>query len=48
METDDFIVKRLPIKYRAFAVVTASIVIQFTIGLVYTFGNVFKIFIFYI
>lgn len=45
METNDFIVKKLPKKYRTIAIIIASVVIQFTIGIVYTFGNNFFILI---
>lgn len=41
METDDFIVKRISKKYRTIVVIAAAIVIQFTNGLVYTFGKFF-------
>ena len=39
MDTDDFVVKRVPPPLRAFAVIGAGIILQFTYGIVYTFGN---------
>lgn len=39
MDTDDFIVKRIPKAARPFVVIGAGIVLQATYGIVYTFGN---------
>lgn len=39
METDDFVVRRVPPSLRAFAVIAAGMTLQFTYGIVYTFGN---------
>jgi hypothetical protein len=38
METEDYLLKLFPAKWRAPVVITAGVVIQFTLGLVYTFG----------
>uniref|UniRef100_A0A914CCA0 Major facilitator superfamily (MFS) profile domain-containing protein n=1 Tax=Acrobeloides nanus TaxID=290746 RepID=A0A914CCA0_9BILA len=40
MDTDDFIVKRIPKAARPFVVIGAGIVLQATYGIVYTFGNI--------
>uniref|UniRef100_A0A914PLN5 Major facilitator superfamily (MFS) profile domain-containing protein n=1 Tax=Panagrolaimus davidi TaxID=227884 RepID=A0A914PLN5_9BILA len=39
METDDVIVKRVPKSVRIIVVVAAGVLLQFTYGTVYTFGN---------
>ncbi|KAE9547167.1 hypothetical protein FO519_009622 [Halicephalobus sp. NKZ332] len=39
METNDFIVKRIPRKFRPAVVIGAGVILQFTYGIVYTFGN---------
>nr|CAD2168020.1 unnamed protein product [Meloidogyne enterolobii] len=40
METEDHLIKLFPPKWRATVVITAGVVLQFTLGLVYTFGNI--------
>jgi MFS family permease len=40
MQTEDFIVKRIPSRFRPYAVVAAGVVLQFTFGITYTFGNI--------
>uniref|UniRef100_A0A914L9L9 Oxalate:formate antiporter n=1 Tax=Meloidogyne incognita TaxID=6306 RepID=A0A914L9L9_MELIC len=40
METEDHLIKLFPPKWRAPVVITAGVVLQFTLGLVYTFGNI--------
>lgn len=40
METEDHLIKLLPASWRAPVVITAGVVLQFTFGLVYTFGNI--------
>uniref|UniRef100_A0A915ERY8 Major facilitator superfamily (MFS) profile domain-containing protein n=1 Tax=Ditylenchus dipsaci TaxID=166011 RepID=A0A915ERY8_9BILA len=40
MQTNDFILKRIRPSWRPHVVIGAGIVIQFTYGLVYTFGNI--------
>lgn len=41
MDTEDFVVKRIPPQFRTFAVITAGVILQFTYGIVYTFGKIF-------
>ncbi|CAD5215153.1 unnamed protein product [Bursaphelenchus xylophilus] len=40
MDTKDWFVKRIPPQYRAISVITAGVCLQFSYGLVYTFGNI--------
>jgi OFA family oxalate/formate antiporter-like MFS transporter len=39
METDDILVKHIPHHMRSFVVISAAVLLQFTYGIVYTFGN---------
>ena len=39
MDFDDPVLKHFPRKWRPFLVISAGILLQFTYGLVYTFGN---------
>uniref|UniRef100_A0A914YZN0 Major facilitator superfamily (MFS) profile domain-containing protein n=1 Tax=Panagrolaimus superbus TaxID=310955 RepID=A0A914YZN0_9BILA len=39
LETDDFLVKHIPSHMRSFVVLSASVLFMFTLGIVYTFGN---------
>ena len=39
METDDWLVRKIPAHMRAFVVLSASILLMFTLGIVYTFGK---------
>ncbi|CAD5210141.1 unnamed protein product [Bursaphelenchus okinawaensis] len=40
MDTRDWFVKRISPQYRALSVITAGVCLQFSYGLVYTFGNI--------
>jgi len=40
MDTEDFIVKRIPPQLRSLIVISAGVILQFTYGIVYTFGNI--------
>jgi OFA family oxalate/formate antiporter-like MFS transporter len=39
LETDDILVKHIPAHMRSFVVLSASVLFMFTLGIVYTFGN---------
>ncbi len=38
-ETDDVVVARVPPRWRPYVVIAAGILLHFTYGIVYTFGN---------